>query len=282
MAPPAWDPAPVIGRPEVAEVLAGFRQFGPLQPAAGWTPRATFLVTVNPPGLDREALADCLPEMAAAVEAVGQSTGFGALVQVLVVGRTGSLIVAPLPPFGLSALCAVIAPGQPVAGLLSVRAEKAATILGQALAAMPGASGLAEVQVEAPVPSAASALTPRDEARGVIASASAGLDAFGKPQGTAAQVAGRPVVCFIPSGREVTAVAGALGAAVEAVRQCGEAARIGEALRVTVRARAGTMMWRSLANGALLFVAAAGEVRPGLAQLQFDKVAQTLGSVAIV
>lgn len=271
------------------EVLGGLRQFGALTPSGVLSPEGPLVIVAASPSENRQAIVEGMSRLVATAAALGQTLGFGEVQQVFLSLERGIMAVSPLAPPRLTGMLAVVVPPETVAGLLSVRVERAAQTIGVALERSPVAAQIKPLSPSAAEPEPATPGELPPEAGGVVRRAASALDSFGELAARSLQVAQKRLVCYLPSGLGDWSVpsgsgvrAAALAAAVHhSVETCCARLVAGKANRLTVRAERGTMMWQQLPNGILLFVAGAGEVRPGLAQLQLDRVASALGAVRI-
>jgi len=283
-APPPREPvdlSSLLKEPSIHEALAGLRQFGALTSGGQIAADGSLVIVAAAPSEGRGAIAEGSSLLVARASSLGQVLGLGENKQIFISLERSIMAVSPFGTPRLTGLLAVIVPRETVAGLLSVKVERAAETVGVALARSPLASQVAPLSPAAPPAEPASPLLLPPEAAGVIRRAANALDSFGELSAQPVQVAQRRLVCYLPPGASVESVAGLAAAVYESVESCCARLMAGKVQRLSVRAERGTMMWQQLPNNLLLLVAGAGEVRPGLAHLQLDRVAGALGAARI-
>jgi len=279
----------LLQEPEAREALGGLRQFGALTPSAALSPEGSLVVIAASPSENRQVIAEGTSAIVGAASALAQTLAFGQIQQVFLNLERGIMAVSPLGMPRLSGLLAAVVPPETVAGLLSVKVERAAQAVGAVLERSPLVSEVKPLSSSAAPPEPATLMELPPEAAGVVRRAASALDSFGELAARAVQVAPKRLVCYLPTSVADWSTPGGAGpqaaalaaATHQSVESCCARLVGGKARRLAVRAERGTMMWQQLPNGILLFVAGAGEVRPGLAHLQLDRVAGALGAVRI-
>jgi len=239
------------------------------------------VVVVASAAEERGSVAEGMATLLGAASGIARALNFGACRHIFVNLERGTMAGSPFGIREASGLLVVVVPAEAVAGLLSVKVEGAAEMLGEALSRSSLTGKVLPFRPAEMPPEGAGALQLSAESLELVNRAALALDAFGKVRAWPGEVAGRRVVCYLPEGSGDGGVTGLAVAAYESVEACCSRLAAGRPLRMRVRAEGGTMMWQPLRNEALLFAAGAGEVRPGLAHLQLDRVADALGSAQI-